>query len=416
MADFIKTLHNKLLLIRTYLIKLGPSRRKGKILSKKLAEANEIVLQYNTYVENITKILDLKDKEEKISFNTCCLKFQLTIQEIRDLCRYSGESTEKESGEQQHDHQESGVSSSSSESESEETCKMEKFDLKVALNLLPVMTDKETNTKELIDSIVYYSSILDETSKKSLISFVLSTRLSQSAKLKLSCKYEKIENLIQDMRKLLLPQKSATAIQTKLQNIRQNERSVIDFGKEISELFVDLTISQADGNPEHFNVLRPLNEKFAIKRFADGLRNSRLSTIIASRNFNDLKDAIQVAQEEETASSSEYVTSMSYRSRGSSRGFYRGSRNTQGYRGRWNHTRPPPSYNQPYFSNNQRGKFRGRPSRGRYTFDSDRSSNYQPAGHVHTMNPQHDTCRPVHEPNEPASHPDIESLNHFFRA
>ncbi|KAI5630744.1 hypothetical protein NE865_16541 [Phthorimaea operculella] len=190
---------------------------------------------------------------------------------------------------------------------------MAKFDLKVALSLLPVMNDKEDITRELIDSIEYYSTSIDEASGKDLVTFVLKTRLSQSAKLKLSSKYDTVKALLADMRKHLLPQKAATAIQTKLQTTQQRERSVADYGKEISELFVDLTISQADGNSEHYEVLRPLNEKLAIKRFADGLRNSRLSTIIAARNFSTLKDAIQAAQEEDMASSSSAQVNYMYR-------------------------------------------------------------------------------------------------------
>ncbi|XP_026317668.1 uncharacterized protein LOC113230683 [Hyposmocoma kahamanoa] len=119
------------------------------------------------------------------------------------------------------------------------------------------------------------------------------------------------------MRKQLLPRKSASAIQMKLQTCKQNERTVADFGKEISELFADLTITQSDGNSDHYNVLRPLNENYAIKRFADGLRNRRTSTIIAARDFNTLKDAIQAAQDEEiTIISSADVMGMSAQPRG----------------------------------------------------------------------------------------------------
>lgn len=184
------------------------------------------------------------------------------------------------------------------------------FDLKIALNLLPVMTDDETVTKQLIENIEYYDSVLSKSvCKKKLINFVLKSRLSQMAKLKLSLDYDKTDDLIRDMRRHLLPRKSSTAIQAKLQYVRQNERTVADYGKELSELFVDLTISQADGNSASYDILKPINEKYAIKRFADGLRNRRLSTIIAARNFDSLKDAIQSAQDEDvvTTSKSEEV-------------------------------------------------------------------------------------------------------------
>lgn len=214
------------------------------------------------------------------------------------------------------------------------------------------------------------------------------------------------------MRNQLLPQKAATAIQSKLQTIRQNERSVADFGKEISELFSDLTISQANGNTDHYDILRPLNEKLAIKRFADGLPNSRLSTIIAARNFSTLKDAIQAAHEEEmTSNSSAQVTSMAQKpSRGFYRRPYRGQRGHQKYRGQWNNNNnktPYRSHHQPQPSSYQKSNSRGRSSRGRYY----RSSNYQ--RQVHTMTPSHDTSEQQHVSS---GQPETESLNHFFVA
>lgn len=111
-------------------------------------------------------------------------------------------------------------------------------------------------------------------------------------------------DLLQDMRKHLLPQKGSTALQIKLQNVKQNNMSIKEFGDEISELMTDLTISQADNDSNSFKVLKPLNEKLAIRRFSDGLRNRRLSTIIAARNFEYLKDAVQAAIDEDVSSSS----------------------------------------------------------------------------------------------------------------
>ncbi|XP_053602910.2 uncharacterized protein LOC128670915 [Plodia interpunctella] len=180
----------------------------------------------------------------------------------------------------------------------------DKFNLKVALSLLPVMSDDVDTIKQLIENIAYYNSVLTKPEcKNKLIMFVLKSRISQSAKLKLESGYDTVEDLLKDMRRQLIPQKAATAIQSKLQRARQNNKTIADFGKEISELFADLTVSQADGDPSSSKLLKSINEKYAIKRFADGLRNQRLSTIIAARNFSSLKDAIQSAQDEEVSTS-----------------------------------------------------------------------------------------------------------------
>lgn len=88
--------------------------------------------------------------------------------------------------------------------------KVESFNLNVALNLLPMITtDNECSHKQLVDNIEYYSTVLaSDDCKKKLIQFVLKSRLSQHAKLQLQSDYSTIDELITDMRRVLLPQKS----------------------------------------------------------------------------------------------------------------------------------------------------------------------------------------------------------------
>ncbi|XP_063369302.1 uncharacterized protein LOC134657670 [Cydia amplana] len=173
------------------------------------------------------------------------------------------------------------------------------FDLKSACSLIPLMDGTEETTKRLIDAVDMYSGMLNETGKKSLITFVLKGRLSESAKLRMSATYTTVEHLIRDLRNSLLPKKSFTAIHSRLQNISQGWRSIDQYGSEIEKLFSELTITQAEGNSASYDVLKPLNEKMCIKKFTDGLKDPRLSTIIAARNFSSLKDAIQAAQDED---------------------------------------------------------------------------------------------------------------------
>lgn len=273
--DIILTLYNDLKKIRINLIKLGPKRRIERVLEKKLIEIDAIYQQYETW------LIDFNDKVKKKCYSSQdilliqnhCREFLDLHEDILLLCQSD---------------------------KSDYFAKMGSFDLTIALNLLPVMTNEESNTKQLIDNIVYYNSILKENScKQNLINFVLKSRLSQEAKIKLKAKYDTVDELINDMRSVLLCKKAATAIQNKLQRLKQNESSIADYGKDITELFVDLTIAQADGNDQCYNILKPINEQTAIKQFASGLRNRRLSTIISARNYSSLKDAVQAAQDEE---------------------------------------------------------------------------------------------------------------------
>lgn len=181
--------------------------------------------------------------------------------------------------------------------------KMEKFNLKTAVSLLPVMTGEEEVTKNLIDSIELYNSMIDGDSKPLLIQFILKTRLSESAKLRLAPSYNSCDSLLKDMKDTLLTKKSSTAVHSELINARQYSKSIDEYGKSLEKLFVDLTISEADGDQEAYKILKPINEKLAVKRFAEGLRDRNLSLIISARNYPNLKEAIQGAKDEEMSSS-----------------------------------------------------------------------------------------------------------------
>ncbi|XP_026744743.1 uncharacterized protein LOC113506082 isoform X2 [Trichoplusia ni] len=214
MAITLQSLYNELKEIRTYLIKIGPKRRQGHILESKLSEANIVHEQFECWLNTYKSKLRNDDDDDPV-VHSFCKQFLTLFNEIVDLCQ--------------------------SDKNSEDFVTMSTFDLKTALNLLPCMTDTEANTKQLIDNIEYYNSLLDKD---------------------------------------------------------------VYFGNQLSELFVDLTISQANGKSENYSILKPLNENIAIKKFADALRDRRLSTIIAARNFSTLKDAIQAAMDEEVTTAS----------------------------------------------------------------------------------------------------------------
>lgn len=284
MASNVKEIYEQLKHIKEYLTKLGPSRRTRVIQETKFNEAKCLYDKFcglSRSVEEKIKNKEIKDSDiqffQKIFDNINSVYFK-----ISELCSCSTEIYQKSM-----------------------TSTMEKFELKTAISLLPIMTGEESITKQLISNIEMYESMIDESSKLQLINFVLKSRLSESAKLRMSPNYSSVTDLLRDMRNILLPKKSDTAIQSQLQRIRQHNLSIEEYGKEIEQLFVDLTISQARGDDNAYKILRPINERIAIKKFSDGLRNARLSTIIAARNYSTLKDTIQGALDENLSSGSE---------------------------------------------------------------------------------------------------------------
>lgn len=276
MTEQLLDLYNQLKTFKENLLKLNRSRRTKKILDEKLEEASLI---YVEYVKCSSLIEDNIEKGQIKSADIVKIKeinsnIDKLFQRIEEFCKDYNIETESN---------------------------MEKFCIKTAVGLLPEMTGDEEVTKKLIDSLDLYRTMIDKTTEPQLVSFVLKTRLNEAAKLRLSETYATCDALIKDMRSHLLTKKSSNAIHSQLMRATQASSTVEEYGKQIEELFTSLTIAQADGEAKSYEVLKPINEKLAIKRFADGLRNRQLSVILTARNYTSLKDVISAAKDEEVS-------------------------------------------------------------------------------------------------------------------
>lgn len=319
-------LHESLSYIKEYLGKLGPNRRQQDVGLRKFDEAKNLYCG----LDNILSQLHEQIESEKISPNDIT-SLNKIINEIHILynkiTNFSVTSTSKNI----------------------EQVKMADFDLKTAIALLPVMTGQESITNSLINGIELYDKMISESSKHILIEFVLKTRLSQSAQLRMKSSYNTVNALLTDMKTHLLPKKSDVAIQWKLNHCKQGCRSIEAFGSELENLFVSLTIAQSNGNSSTYDILKPINEKIAIKRFADGLTDRRLSTIISARQFESLPHAIRTAIDEQSLSSAFEVMNIR-RNPNRGRNYY--AYNNNYFRGNNNNqTKPRGKYSNNYSRN-----------------------------------------------------------------
>ncbi|XP_073961408.1 uncharacterized protein [Choristoneura fumiferana] len=400
MASELNQCYDELLQIRKYLIKKGKSRFKGNTIKNNLEKAKTIFDACKSIIQecSIRKI----SSTELLSINETFNSIKNLYSEILTLCTKS----EKEN-----------TDSDYSDASEIEATKMD-FDLKTACGLIPLLDDSEDTTKRLIDTVDMYSNMLNEDGKKILINFVLKGRLSENAKLRMSTTYPTVNDLIKDLKNTLLPKKSFTAIQSQLQTTTQGWRSIDQYGAEIEKLFSELTIAQADGNVDNYGVLKPLNEKISIKRFSDGLKDQRLGTIIAARNYTSLKDAVQAAKDEEVSRSStstaevmgmyhsqrpfnRYHRGRSYASRGNRPNYFARGQHQYSYR------RYIPSQHSSTQGNNSS---RGSRARGNFNQFRGRRNVYRSRSHhahrnVNVMAPE----------SSAQTSPNTESLNHFFR-
>ncbi|CAG9784095.1 unnamed protein product [Diatraea saccharalis] len=376
MADEIKELSNKIKILKDNLIKLSYAKRTENVLNQKLIEAKRLRHRFDECMILVLEKIENKQIESKVlkDLQSYCDFIKNTYDQIETCCSktYISECT--------------GVL------ESKTT--MTTFDFKTAVSLMPVMTGDEAVTKSLIDAITLYNSTLNEEGKNMLIQFVLKTRLNESAKLRLSISYDSCELLVQDMRDHLLTKKSSTSLHNELVKVRQNGISLDNFGQKMEELFVNLTISQADGNQDAYKILRPLNEKLAIKSFTDGLRNRQLSTILSARNYSSLKDTIRAAKDEEASCSrQELEPAVYFGYRGRRNNYERYQNNTRGsFNRRMNNSNIQFSQrnNRGYVSQNQtRNRTQNKPHENnnyrQYRYRGGKSRSFYRSGNVHYM-------------------------------
>lgn len=237
----------------------------------------------------------------------------------------------------------------------------ENFDLKTAASLLPVMDGSEATTRSLIDGIELYEIMLNNNGKILLINYILKTRLSEHAKIRLNKTYPSIKELVDDIKKHFITRKSAAALAMQLYSTKQGGKSIDEFAKVVEELLVNLTISQANGDDNAQTILRAANEKTAISVFADGLSNNTLRTIVKARNCATLSDAISTAKElEPSGNQANQIFHMNRNQnfqqrpeRGNFRGSFRGNQysrqrnnyNQRGYNNQYNNSRNSNSNN-----------------------------------------------------------------------
>lgn len=173
--------------VKKYLIKKGKSRYQGKCIQNKLAET-EIIFHKSKELINLLSAKEDLSPTNLETINSVSTRIKIIYDTILELCKTDSSSSSE------YEYMESDES---------KNLTME-FDLKTACNLIPVMNNNENNTKLMIDSVEMYSEMLSDSGKKLLVTFVLKSRLSENAKLRLATTYQSANDLVRDLRQHLL--------------------------------------------------------------------------------------------------------------------------------------------------------------------------------------------------------------------
>lgn len=127
MAEELSIIFNDLKSVRTYLIKIGPSRRLGTVLKLKEEEANNILAKYNKFLEIYKSNIKKYSLKETTLVNKICEEFNKLYLEVISLC--------VEQSRKEYSFLETEMAGDT-------------FDLKIALSLFPVLTNNEQDIKQ----------------------------------------------------------------------------------------------------------------------------------------------------------------------------------------------------------------------------------------------------------------------------
>lgn len=134
---------------------------------------------------------------------------------------------------------------------------------------------------------------------------------------------------------------SPQAIESEMENTKQNKKSLNDFGKEISELSAKLAAAHVSkGTFTDESAADAIVQPIAVKSFMNGLKVQKTKFFLQARNpltlTKAISDALEVTNPEEETAMWLYPGTSKSRSNHRGRGQFRGQQSIfrGGYRGR----------------------------------------------------------------------------------
>lgn len=177
------------------------------------------------------------------------------------------------------------------------------FDKKWAFKVIPEFTGEDS---KLVNKFISCCDVIYEplTTKEEQSAFLkfLSTKLDKEAyDLIHFNKFESWNDLKREIQKRFGETRSVHCIQNEMRNASQGHNdNVVKFGNLIEKLLLDLNnaciINDGEVAAVHF---QKYNKQLAIQSFENGIKDSRISLLIKACRFNELKDAVAKAIEEE---------------------------------------------------------------------------------------------------------------------
>lgn len=232
---------------------------------------------------------------------------------------------------------------------------MATFSYDTALKLDELSSSSAAKVEEFIDQLDSYYEILNETSKTTLIKFILKTKIKGEARTRLGTSTATtLEELSVELKAKVLARESTQELNRKLQSAYQGKKSLVEYAKYITDLTTRLAAASLKETPTLDGASTKANfSKLGLAKFKEGVRDEYKMVVAAARP-QTIDEAVQIASEAPPPTSNDVY-------------FYSQQHNRSGR-----------NYNPTLFRGNQRGNYRGQNYRGTNFYrGSNRGGNYR---------------------------------------
>lgn len=191
------------------------------------------------------------------------------------------------------------------DSNNEQQVTMATFDIVTANKLIPEFNGNISQLSNFLGLIELYSSTLTSEQGKSLVKFVLATKLTDNVKNKLLTvqKPETVQDFKQVLSSIFKTNDSVASLHSSIVNLQQGNSSIQTFSSKIESVIAKLNqIQISDQGESSRQIIVNVNDQLALSAFKNGLNQPYKSIVMAARP-KSMNEAVQIASESNTSTS-----------------------------------------------------------------------------------------------------------------
>lgn len=275
---------------------------------------------------------------------------------------------------------------------------MDTKDIIEFMKIIPIFNGDRNTLDNFISTVNMIDNTLTENKKKGFFEFIYTTRLDKKTqnKVKQSGIPTNTEQILNKLKTIFKPKKTANTILNELTKLTQNSHSITKFGEYIETLIGELTELQTlDIGEQHRTTITAINYNIGFNTFKNGLNDRNIIQTIEASRVKTLQEAITLAEEVKSDNKTQQILYQStqrnnYRNRNNSNNYQNNPKNNnnnnnnQNYNRDNNNNKEKHNMNRNKQSNNNR--YNDNKNRNDYNRNNYRRNNQGYNQNIHCVN------------------------------